>query len=129
MDFAVASGARYLMCRTCCHDNIGGNISVIKRPSRVNRFFRIKNRSFAGMIRSGKYQDYYFSDNYSRKAYPRSEAARSVTASGELLNAARHSADSDICRAILELDRCLYLMENGYTVIYQGELFFAERRV
>ena len=129
MDYAINSGSRYLMCRTCCHDNIGGNTSVVKRPTFINRFFRLKNWSFGRMIGSGKYPDYYFSDKYSGKAYPRSEAARGATASEELLEVARHSADSDICRAIIDLDRYLYLMENGYSVLYQGELFFAERRV
>jgi hypothetical protein len=128
MDYAINSGARYLVCRTCCHDNIGGNTSVIKRPTSINRFFRLKNRSFRRMIRSGKYPDYYFSDKYSREAYPRSDAAKTVTSADELLEVARHSADSDICRTIIDLDRYLYLTENGYTVRYQGELFFAERR-
>lgn len=128
MDYAINSGARYLVCRTCCHDNIGGNTSVIKRPTNINRFFRLKNWSFGRMIRSGKYPDYYFSDKYSREAYPRSDAAKTVTSSDELREVARHSADSDICRTIIDLDRYLYLTENGYAVLYQGELFFAEKR-
>lgn len=127
MDYAINSGARYLLCRTCCHDNIGGNLSVIRRPNYVNRFFRLKNRSFARMIRTGKYPDYYFSDKYPRNAYPRSKAAVSVTSSDELQQVARHSADSDICRAIIDLDRHLYLVEHGFRVAYQGELFVAER--
>jgi len=83
LDYAINSQARYLMCRTCCHDNIGGNLSVIKRPNNVNRFFRLKNWSFGRMIRKGTYPGYYFSDKYSRNAYPRSETARSVSTSDE----------------------------------------------
>ena len=128
MDYAINSGARYIVCRTCCHDNIGGNISIVRRPTYVNLFFRLKNRSFGRMIRSGKSPDYYFSDKYSRNAYPRSDAARTITTSDELLEVARHSADSDICRAIIDLDRYLYLAQNGYAALYQGELFVAERR-
>jgi hypothetical protein len=35
--------------------------------------------------------------------------------------------DSDICRAIIDLDRCLHLEEQGFRVEYQGELFVAAR--
>jgi len=129
MDYAVNSGSRYLMCRTCCHDNIGGNISVIKRSNSVNRFFRLKNWAFGRMICKGTYPGYYFSDKYSRNAYPRSEAAKSVSSPDEFLAVARHSADSDICRAVIDLDRHLYLVERGFNVLYQGELFVAERKV
>lgn len=128
IDYAINAGARYLMFRTCCHDNIAGNISVIKRFNNVNRFFRLKNWSFGRLIRSGKYPDYYFSDKYTRDAYPRSQAASSVTTADDLLEVARYSADSDICRAIIDLDRYLYLLEKGFDVVYQGELFVAERK-
>ncbi|UCG62155.1 MAG: hypothetical protein JSV52_02400 [Candidatus Zixiibacteriota bacterium] len=127
IDYAINIGARYLMFRTCCHDNIGGNLSVIKRFNNVNRFFRLKNWSFGRMIRSGKYPDYYFSDKYPRTAYPRSESAKSAITTDEMLEVARYSGDSDICRAIIDLDRYLYLIERGFKVVYQGELFVAER--
>ncbi len=127
MDYAIRSRAKYLMCRTCCHDNIGGNISIIKRFSYMNRFFRFKNR-FYGWIRSKeRYAGYYFSDKYSRNAYPRSEAGKSVSSPDEFEAVARHSADSDICRSIIDLDRLLYLVEKGFNVVYQGELFVAEQ--
>jgi hypothetical protein len=129
MDYAINSGARYLMCRTCCHDNIGGNVSVIKRFNSVNRFFRFKNWAYGRMKTRAKYAGYYFSDKYSRNAYPRSVAARSASTSDEFQAIARHSADSDICRAIIDLDRYLYLVEKGFSVLYQGELFVAERKV
>ena len=128
LDYTIDSGAKYLMCRTCCHDNIGGNISIIKRFNNMNRFFRLKNW-FYGWIRSKKkYAGYYFSGKYSRNAYPRSETARSVSTSDEFQAVARHSADSDICRTIIDLDRYLYLVEKGFSVVYQGELFVAERK-
>jgi len=128
IDYGINSGARYLMFRTCCHDIIGGNLSVIKRFNNVNRFFRLKNWSLGRMIRSGKYPDYYFSDKYTREAYPRSGAAKSVVTAEDLMEAAKYSADSDICRAIIDLDRYLYLVEKGFDVVYQGELFVAERK-
>jgi len=128
MDYAIDSGAKYLMCRTCCHDNIGGNISIIKRFSNMNRFFRLKNW-FYGWIRSKKkYTGYYFSDKYSRDIYPRSKVARDLSTSDEFQDVARHSVDSDICRTIIDLDRYLYLIEKGFSVLYQGELFVAELR-
>jgi hypothetical protein len=40
---------------------------------------------------------------------------------------ARCSPESDICRAIIDLDRYLYLAERGFRVEYQGELIVAER--
>ncbi|HUV29530.1 MAG TPA: hypothetical protein VMY05_00370 [Acidobacteriota bacterium] len=128
-DYAINSQARYLMCRTCCHDNIGGNVSVIKRFNSVNRFFRFKNWVYGRMRSRAKYAGYYFSDKYSRNTYPRSETGRSVSTPDEFQAVARHSADSDICRAIIDLDRYLYLVEKGFSVLYQGELFVAERRV
>jgi hypothetical protein len=129
LDYAINSRAKYLMCRTCCHDNIGGNVSIVKRFSSINRFFRFKNWAYRRMRSRVKYAGYYFSDKYSRNAYPRSETARSVSASDEFQAVARHSADSDICRAIIDLDRHLYLVEKGFSVVYQGELFVAERKV
>jgi hypothetical protein len=128
-DYAINSQARYLMCRTCCHDNIGGNVSIVKRFSSINRFFRFKNWAYGRMRNKAKYTGYYFSNKYSREAYPRSESARGVSTSDEFQVVARHSADSDICRAIIDLDRHLYLVENGFKVVYQGELFVAERKV
>jgi hypothetical protein len=129
VDYAISSGAPYLLCRTCCHDNIGGNTYVKKRNTNVNRFFRWKNREFRRMLRRGKWPDYYFSDKYGRSIYPRSEIGRSVSDSDEFQALAQHSADSDICRAIVDLDRYFYLVEKGYRVLYQGELFVAQRVV
>jgi hypothetical protein len=48
--------------------------------------------------------------------------------SGTILEVAQNSVDSDICRFIIDLDRCLYLRERGYDVLYREELFFAAHR-
>lgn len=42
---------------------------------------------------------------------------------------ARDSVGSDICRVIFDLDRFLYLAEQGFRVEYQGGLLVAERTV
>jgi hypothetical protein len=127
IDYAVDSGSPYLACRTCCHDNIGGNTDITARPTFMNWFFRLKNRSFSRLRKKEKYADFYFSDKYPQHEYPRSEAARGVSNSDQFAEVSRDSVDSDICRAIIDLDRYLYLMERGYKVWYRGELFVAER--
>ena len=127
IDYAIRSHSPYLMCRTCCHDNIGGNVEIAKRPTLMNWFFRLKNRSFSRMREKEKYADFYFSDKYAWRDYPRSEAGKGVSNSDQFLDVSRHSVDSDICRAIIDLDRFLRLMEHGYNVWYRGELFVAER--
>ena len=128
IDYAIDSGARYLMCRTCCHDNIGGNVTIVKRPNSVNRFFRFKNWTYRRMRDDARYAGFYFSDKYSRQAYPRSASARGMSSADEFQAVARHSTDSDICRAIIDLDRYLHLVESGFSVFYQGELFVAQRK-
>jgi hypothetical protein len=128
LDYAIAAGAKYVMCRSCCHDNIGGNVSVTARPAPLNRLFRFKNRAFARVKKSPKYTGHYFSSGYSPTAYPRSAAGRRLSSADEFLAVARDSADSDICRAIIDLDRCLLLAEHGFQVEYQGDLLVAERR-
>ncbi len=127
IDYAIRSQAQYLACRTCCHDNIGGNMEIVRSGTFMNRFFRLKNRSFAGMRRKEKYTDFYFSDRYARDHYPKSDAARGIINAEKLLEVSRNSVDSDICRAIIDLDRYLHLIENGYDVVYKGELFVARR--
>lgn len=127
IDYAIRSGSPYIMCRTCCHDNIGGNTEITHRNTFVNWFFRFKNREFERIRRKKKYAGLYFSDKYPREHYPQSQAAKAVTCSDEFMEVARNSAESDICRTIIDLDRCLYLMESGYNVSYRGELFVAER--
>lgn len=127
MDYAVDSGAALLACRTCCHENIGGNTEIVPRCTAVNWFYRGKNWAFEWLQHKDKYNEFYFSDKYGPDRYPRSRAAAAVIQPSELRDVARNSTDSDICRAIIDLDRYLYLVERGYHVTYQGELFVAER--
>jgi hypothetical protein len=128
LDYAIASGARYVMCRTCCHDNIGGNVAVAAQPNPLNRILRFKNWAYDRVRKSPKYTGHYFSPSYSPSAYPRSAAGRRLSTTEEFLAVARDSADSDICRAIIDLDRYLHLAEQGFRVEYQGDLLVAERQ-
>jgi hypothetical protein len=127
IDYGIGSRAKYLMFRTCCHDNIGGNITVVKRPNAVNLFFRLKNWGYGRMRHQEKYAEFYFSEKYPSDAYPRSKLAKDLSTSDEFQAIAANSADSDICRAIIDLDRYIYLVEHGFKVLYQAELFVAER--
>ena len=129
LDYAIASGAKYVMCRTCCHDNIGGNVTVTARANPVNRILRVKNWAYDRVRKSPKYTGHYFSPSYSPSAYPRSAAGRHLSTTDEFIAVARNSADSDICRAIIDLDRYLHLAEQGFRVEYQGDLLVAEREV
>ncbi len=126
MDYAIGVKSPFLICRSCCHDNIGGNTGILRRPGHLNQFFRWKNRQFAKFKK--KDDGRYFSARYSRDAYPRSKAAREVMDSDTMIEIARNSVDSDICRSLIDLDRCLFLQENGYHVLYREELFFAHRQ-
>lgn len=125
MDYALRVRASYLFCRTCCHDNIGGNTTIEPDTSLLNRAFRAKNRVYARK-RASKSEE-YFSDRYNLGRYPRSRAARMISTSEEFLEVSRHSVGNDICRSIVDLDRCLHLAECGYEVFYRGELFIAKR--
>jgi hypothetical protein len=127
LDYAIVSGARQVMCRTCCHENIGGNVTVAARPNAVNRFFRFKNRVYDRVRKTPKYAGFYFSSKYAPGAYPRSAAGGRLTNTDEILAVARNSTDSDICRAIIDLDRYLHLAEQGFRVEYQGDMLVAER--
>lgn len=129
MDYAIDSNSHYLICRTCCHENIGGNTQIIKRFTPINSFFRTKNRIFLRYRRKEKYAGFYFSDRYTQQQYPRSKAAQNVIDSNEFLKVSRNSTDSDICRAIIDLDRFLFLVENGYNAWYRSELFVAEKQI
>ena len=115
------------MCRTCCHENIGGNVTVAARANAVNRFFRFKNRVYDRVRKTPKYAGFYFSSKYAPGAYPRSAAGGRLSSTEEILAVARNSTDSDICRAIIDLDRYLYLAEQGFRVEYQGDMLVAER--
>jgi hypothetical protein len=125
MDYAIRSNCPYLMCRTCCHDNIGGNTRIVKRFTLLNWSFRLKNFSYSWARR--RLKGHYFSGRYAADQYPRSVAARGVSHPEEFLEISRNSVGSDICRAIIDLDRYLHLAESGYNVWYKGELFVARR--
>ncbi len=125
IDYAIGTKCPYLICRTCCHDNIGGNTTITKRFNSLNWAFRLKNRVYAHRRAKGKGD--YFSQKYSRDDYPTSEAAKGLSNSEEFMEASRNSVDSDICRTIVDLDRYLRLAEAQYDVWYRGELFVARR--
>lgn len=127
IDYAIEPHSPYLMCRTCCHDNIGGNTEITRRFTYLSLYFRFKNWGMCRMRRKKKYAGFYFSGKYSQAHYPRSKAARSVSNSDGFLEVSRNSVESDICRAIIDLDRYLRLVEQGYNVWYKGELFVAEK--
>ena len=125
IDYGVESKAMYLIFRTCCHDNIGGNTEITKRFTILNWDFRVKNFVYA-QKRERKTGE-YFCDKYSKDHYPRSKAARAVSNSDEFMDISRNSVDSDICRTIIDLDRYLYLLEKEYMVWFKGDLFVAQR--
>ncbi len=127
MDYAVNHASRFLFCRTCCHDNIGGNTEVARRPTPLNWFYRGKNCFILQYPKKEKHEGFYFSERYGPGDYPRSDAARSLSRSDEFMAVSRHTPESDICRTIIDLDRYLLLTEKGYCVSYRGELFVAER--
>jgi hypothetical protein len=123
IDYAIDRQARYVMCRTCCHDNIAGNTRIVKRPNTLNRAFRLKNLNYrlAQRVLTG----HYFCPAYGPEHYPTSTYARRHSTSEEFLALSRHSVDSDLCRTLIDLDRYLRLTEAGYRVYYRGELLAA----
>ncbi len=125
MDYALQTDCPYLVCRTCCHDNIGGNTTITRKFSALNLAFRLKNLVYARKRKKATGE--YFSQKYSRDQYPRSETARGLSNSDEFMEVSRNSVDSDICRTIIDLDRYLYLAENQYRILYKGEMFVARK--
>ena len=69
---------------------------------------------------------HYSSARYSGADYPRSEAAKALTSSQEVIEVARNAISSDICRSIIDVDRYLHLAEAGYDVWYRAEMFVAQ---
>ncbi len=125
MDYTIKSNCPLLVCRTCCHDNICGNTMITKRFSLLNWSFRFKN--FVYSRAKKKMKGHYFSEKYSLEKYPRSTAAGGLSSPNEFLEICRNSVNSDICRTLIDLDRYINLVENGYRVWYRGELFVAEK--
>ena len=125
-DYGVAVAAPFLIFRTCCHDNICGNVKIVKRWSMINIYLATKNWQFARYKR--KNNGFYFTDKYNQDDYPRSKVARDLADSETFLRVAQNSVDSDICISIIDLDRAVYLQEQGYDVLYRDEVFFAHAR-
>lgn len=126
MDYAIESHCPLLVCRTCCHVFIGGNTDIVKRPDFLNRLSRFQIFIFAKRLAKLKARGHYFSAKYSAEHYPRSETAKRLTNSKELIEVARNAVSSDICRSIIDLDRYLHLVEAGYDVWYRAEMFVAQ---
>lgn len=126
IDYGVKVESPFLIFRTCYHDNISGNVEIVKRWSIINRYFTMKNWQFSKYKKRN--DGFYFTDKYNQDAYPRSKAARDLADSETFLQVARNAVDSDICISIIDLDRAIYLQEQGYDVMYREEVFFAHRR-
>jgi hypothetical protein len=127
IDYGVAVESPFLIFRTCCHENISGNVEMVKRWSMINKYFAFKNWVYARYKKRNS--GFFFNDKYNKDAYPRSKAARDLADSETFLQVARNAVDSDICISIIDLDRAIYLQEQGYDVMYRDEVFFAHRRV
>jgi len=125
-DYAIESHCPLLACRACCHVYIGGNTDIVKRPDFLNRLLRFQNFIFARRLAKLKARGHYFSPRYSAGHYPTSKTAKGLTNSKEMVEVARNSVNSDICRSIIDLDRYLHLVETGYDVWYRAEMFVAQ---
>ncbi len=125
MDYAIREKSPLLICRICCPDNIGGNTLIKKKNSLLNLYFRYKNWSFQKKKQAN--QGDYFSDVYSMNVYPRSNTVKQLSNPEEYRKIAQDSVDNEVCEALINLDRCCYLVEHGYDVVYKDELFFAKK--
>ena len=67
IDYALETEAGYVICRTCCHDNIGGNTAIVKRFNILNLLFRLKNLVYACKRRQKTGE--YFSPKYAKNKY------------------------------------------------------------
>ncbi len=126
IDYGIDVEAPFLIFRTCCHENIGGNVETVREWSMINRYLAMKNWQFSRYKKRNN--GFYFTDKYNRDAYPRSEAGRDLADSETFLQVARSAVNSDICISIIDLDRAIYLQEQGYDVLYRDEVFFAHMR-
>ena len=127
IDYAIRSNSPFLLCRTCCHDNIAGNTRIHKKPTALNRFVRFKNLCYRKIKHSKKLHEHYFSERYSLNHYPRSKAAKNYCNSDDFLEMSHFSVDSSLCRTLIDLDRYLHLVEDGYRVWYRAEVFIAKK--
>ena len=46
MQYAIDVNSPFLICRSCCHDNTGGNTELVKRWTLTNLFASLKNIKF-----------------------------------------------------------------------------------
>jgi len=124
MDYAIGSHCPLLVCMACCHAMIGGNSDFVKSDflGRVYLFLVAKKLAKLREKPDGR----YVSPKYSTEHYPRSETAKRLTNSKEVIEVARNAVSSDICRGIIDLDRYLRLAEAGYDVWYRAEMFVAQ---
>ncbi|MFC1765184.1 hypothetical protein ACFL6U_24320 [Planctomycetota bacterium] len=124
MDYAIGSHCPLLICMACCHAMIGGNSDFVKSDfaSRVYLFLVAKKLAKLREKPDGR----YVSPKYSTEHYPRSETAKRLTHSKEVMEVARNAVNSDICKSIIDLDRYLHLAEAGYDVWYKAEMFVAQ---
>ena len=125
MQYAIDVYSPFLICRSCCHDNTGGNTDLERRWTLTHWIASLKNIKFT--YYSKKTPGYYFCDRYNKSVYPKSKVAKELMSSETFMHIVRNCADSDICRFIIDLDRCLYLQEHDYDVLYREELFFAHK--
>ena len=126
IDYGVEVESPFMIFRTCCHENICRNCKMVKRRSMLNFYLSMKNWQFSRYKKRNN--GFYFTDKYNQEAYPRSKAARELADSETFLKVAQNAVDSDICKSIIDLDRAIYLQEQGYDVMYREEVFFAHRR-
>lgn len=115
-----------LICRACCHENTGGCTDLAKYPTLLNYVYRLKYLVFN--IYKERDRGYYFSSRYGQDAFPRSVTARAMSNSMEFQELTKHALDSNICRNIIDLDRCMWLQERGYDVLYEREIFIGISR-
>ncbi|MCK4791497.1 MAG: hypothetical protein KAV87_47635 [Desulfobacteraceae bacterium] len=125
IDYGVEVESPFLIFRTCCHENIGGNCEIVKKWSMINRYLAMKNWQFSRYKKRNN--GFYFTDKYNQDTYPRSKVGRDLADSEAFLQVARNAINSDICISIIDLDRAIYLQERGYDVMYREEVFFAHK--
>jgi hypothetical protein len=126
IDYGIEVKAPFLIFRTCCHENISGNVETVKKWSMINRYLAMKNWQYSRYKKRNN--GFYFTKKYNQDTYPRSKVGRDLADSETFLQVARSAVNSDICISIIDLDRAIYLQERGYDVMYQEEVFFAHRR-
>lgn len=112
---AIGSGATYIIGRACCHENIGMNTVMSTRAATLwNLGHRVKNRIYRSQYqRLGRYGH----PSAGIETYPLSRTVRQVMTSEDMLRCAQHAVDCGLCRAMIDLDRALFLEDNSYAVL------------